>query len=268
MKAAFVQFAPAFGAKMDNLARALALAEGVAADLYVLPELFTTGYCFRDREELATLAEPVLGGFTVGHLHVWCRRRNAFICAGLAEVDGPKLYNSAVLVGPRGLVNVYRKAHLFWREKELFDRNDEDMFEVCDIGLARVGMMVCFDWVYPETARVLALRGAQILLHPANLVLPFCPPAMVTRCVENRVFAVTANRTGTEEGWGKPLTFIGASRIVGPRGDVLAEAGEETEAVGVAELDPAAADDKKMTPLNDLFADRRVEFYEDLLKRS
>jgi len=265
MRVAFVQFAPNFGAKVENLGRALELAEGAPADLYVLPELFTTGYCFRSREELAGLAEAIIGGFTVGHLQVWCRRHGAHVCAGLAEADGARLYNSAVLVGPKGLVNVYRKAHLFWREKDLFDRVTEDPFEVADIGVARVGMMICFDWIFPEAARILALRGAQLILHPAALVLRYCPPAMVTRAVENRVFTVTAGRTGEESRWDRPLKFIGASRVVSPEGEVLAEGGDE-ETAKVVELDPAAADDKKITPQNDLVADRRVEFYEDLLK--
>jgi len=267
MRVAYVQFAPQFGRVMDNIARALALAEERPADLYVLPELFTTGYLFRDRVELAQLAEPILGGFTVGHLGIWCKRRGCYVCAGLAEKDGDKLYNSAVLIGPGGLVGLYRKAHLFWREKELFDVAGEDMWEVHDLGTARVGMMICFDWIFPEVARILALRGAQIILHPANLVLPYCPAAMITRCLENRVFAVTANRVGAEDRPPKPLTFIGQSQVVAPDGGVLAKAGEKEDICGIVDLDPMAADDKLITPLNQLFHDRRVDFYEDLLKR-
>jgi predicted amidohydrolase len=265
MRLAFVQFAPAFGDVDENISQALGLAEGVAAEVYVFPELFATGYQFRDREELKLLAEPATGGPTTDRLAGWCRERGAFACAGLAEADGDAVYNSAVLLGPHGLRGVYRKTHLFWREKDLFDVPGDDMFEVYDIGHARVGMMVCFDWIFPEVARILALRGAQIILHPANLVLPHCPAAMVTRCLENRVFAVTADRTGTEDRWDQEMTFIGRSQIVNPHGEVLIRLEDEDAAVAI-DINPAEADDKSATPRNDLFADRRVELYDELLK--
>jgi predicted amidohydrolase len=122
-------------------------------------------------------------------------------------------------------------------------------------------MMICFDWIFPEVARSLALGGAQILCHSANLVLPYCPAALVTRCVENRVFAACANRVGTEARAGQELTFIGMSEIVAPNGDILVRGSVDREEVLVAEVDPAAADVKTVTPENDLFADRRTDLY-------
>ena len=96
-----------------------------------------------------------------------------------------------------------------------------------DIGLARIGLMVCFDWFYPESVRTLALKGADIVAHPSNLVLPHCPDAMITRCLENRVFAVTCNRIGSEERGGKEkLSYIGTSEIVSPTGKILSGRGE------------------------------------------
>jgi predicted amidohydrolase len=265
MRLAFVQFAPDFGDVEENVSQALGLAEGVDADLYVFPELFATGYQFRDRQELQLLAEPASGGPTIDRMLSWCRERGAFACGGWPEADGEAVYNSAFLIGPSGLRGVYRKTHLFWREKDLFDVSGDDPFEVYDIGSARVGMIICFDWIFPETARILALRGAQVILHPANLVLPYCPPAMVTRCIENRVFAVTADRTGTEHRWEDPMTFVGGSQIVNPNGEVLIRLEDEDAAVAI-DVNPAEADDKMVTPRNDVFADRRVELYSDLLK--
>ncbi|MGD8718120.1 MAG: nitrilase-related carbon-nitrogen hydrolase [Candidatus Zixiibacteriota bacterium] len=265
MRVAFVQFAPTFGRVEDNVLQALGFAEGVDADLYVFPELFATGYQFADREELASLAEPVTGGLTVARLTAWCRGRRAFICAGMPEAEGDSIYNSAVLVGPDGLRGVYRKAHLFAFEKDLFDVAPDDPFEVYDIGLARVGMMICFDWIFPEVARILALRGAQIILHPANLILPYCPAAMVTRCQENRVFAVTSNRTGVESRYDEPMRFIGQSQIVNPTGEVLIRLEDEDAAVAI-DVNPAEADNKLVTPRNDVIADRRVELYSELLR--
>ena len=265
MRLAFAQFAPVFGDIEENISQALGLAEGVDAELYVFPELFATGYQFRDRQELQLLAEPAAGGPTFDRLAAWCRERGAFACAGWPEADGEAVYNSAFLIGPNGLRGVYRKTHLFWREKDLFDVPGDDTFEVYDIGPARVGMMICFDWIFPEVARILALRGAQVILHPANLVLPHCPAAMVTRCLENRVFAVTAGRTGTEDRWEEAMTFIGGSQIVNPGGEVLIRLEDEDAAVAI-DVNPAEADDKSVTPRNDVFADRRVELYSDLLK--
>jgi predicted amidohydrolase len=133
---------------------------------------------------------------------------------------------------------------------------------VYDIGPARVGLMVCFDWYYPESARTLALKGADIIAHPSNLVLPDCPDSMVTRCLENRVFAVTCNRIGSEERGGKKkLTYIGNSEVVTPKGEILQRAKPDQEELSIIEIDPLQARDKKLNPYNDLLAGRRPDLY-------
>jgi predicted amidohydrolase len=110
--------------------------------------------------------------------------------------------------------------------------------------------------------RTLALMGADVIAHPSNLVLPFCPDAMPVRCLENRVFAVTANRTGTEERKaGQSLTFIGKSGIVSPKGEILARAPDDEDAVLVMDIDPALSRDKALNPYNDLIKDRRPAQY-------
>ena len=125
----------------------------------------------------------------------------------------------------------------------------------------KIGMMICFDWIFPETCRSLGLKGAQIIAHPANLVLPWAQQAMITRCIENRVFAVTANRTGREQRGDDDFTFTGQSRITGCKGEVLASAAENETCVRVVEIDPALSMDKMVNPFNDLFKDRRGQFY-------
>ena len=123
--------------------------------------------------------------------------------------------------------------------------------------------MVCFDWYYPESARTLALKGADIICHPSNLVLPHCPDAMVTRCLENHVFSITANRIGSEERGGKKrLTFIGKSEVVGPRGKIAHRAPEDREDLAVVDIDPKEARDKSLNPYNDLLRDRRTALYQ------
>ena len=264
MRIGFVQFEPTFGEKEQNIQRSVDLIESVDADLLVLPELCTTGYLFVSKEEVEALAEPIPDGLSVTAWRESSVRKDVYIVAGLAERANGRLFNSAVLIRPNGRIEVYRKAHLFYEEKRWFDPGDTG-FRVYDIGEARVGMMICFDWIFPETARILSLKGADILCHPANLVLPYCPDAMVTRCIENRVFAITSNRTGTEQRGGQKLTYIGMSEIVGPRGKILARADGAGDEVRVVEIHPTAARDKKVTEYNPLFADRRVELYGALI---
>jgi len=267
MKTGYVQFNPAFGEVNRNLDRVEALIEGAQADLLVLPELFNTGYLITSKEEIAALAEEVPGGPTTRRLAAVAKRRNLHLVAGMAERSGDRIYNAAVLISPAGHVATYRKVHLFFEEKLWFDPGDGE-FPVYDIGACRVGIMVCFDWFFPEAMRTLALKGAQVVCHPANLVLPYCQAAMVTRCLENRVFAVTCNRTGTEQRGGKSLHYTGKSQITDTLGDILSRAGEDEECVGVFEVDPAKALDKQLNAHNNLFGDRRPSFYRDICRQA
>ena len=164
--------------------------------------------------------------------------------------------------GPDGFMGVYRKTHLFYEEKLWFTAGDTG-FKVWQTLIGNIGVMICFDWFFPESARTLALRGADIIAHPSNLVLPFCPDAMVTRCLENRVFAVTANRTGSEQRGGKErLTYIGKSQITSHKGEILYRASEDGDELSVREIDISRARNKQINSLNNLFDDRKKEFYE------
>jgi predicted amidohydrolase len=265
MKVGVYQFSPAFGNVQSNLKAIGAALEQVHADLVVLPELCTTGYQFVSAREARSLAEPVPEGAAVRCLESICRARGMHLVAGIAEAAGGAVYNSAVLIGPAGWIGTYRKVHLFLDEKKWFTPGDTG-FRVWDIGIARIGLMVCFDWIFPEAARDLALLGADLICHPANLVLPYCPDAMITRSIENRVFSITANRTGEETRDGAdPLSFIGKSQAVGVRGELLFRMGESEEGVRFAEIDPRSARDKRLTPANDLFRDRRPDLYAPLV---
>jgi predicted amidohydrolase len=255
---AAVQTAPVFGDVTGNVERALALVPD-ACDLAVLPELCTTGYQFVSRAEARSLAETVPDGPTCARLRAFAAARGTHVVAGLAERHGEQVFNSAVLFQPDGGWGLYRKVHLFWEEKMLFDAGDRG-FPVFAAAGATVGLMICFDWIFPEAARSLALAGATLICHPSNLVLPHCPDAMITRCLENRVFAVTANRVGAENRTGTPLRFIGLSQIVSPQGKRLVRLEADAEGAAVVLLDPATAD-RRITPRNDLLADRRPEMY-------
>lgn len=261
MRLGYVQFAPEFGEVERNLDRVAELLSRNRADLWVLPELFSTGYQFVSVQELEGLAEAVPEGPTTARLIALAQGNRCHIAAGLVEGADGCVYNAAVLVGPSGLVARYRKVHLFYEEKNLFAPGDLP-FPVADIGLARVGLLVCYDHFFPEAARSLALQGAEVIAHPANLVMPgLAQLTMRVRAMENRVFAVTANRIGTEARTGETLRFTGLSQVVAPNGDVLVQGPQDAEDVRVIEIDPARARDKHLTRLNDVLADRRPEFY-------
>ncbi len=262
MKVAVVQTNPEFGevaANLDAVERQLKQSEG-DVDVFVLPELFQTGYLFLSKQELRAVAEPVDASPTLDRLHDLAKQHNAAIAAGFAEASADGVYNSSVLMGPRGVLSIYRKIHLFHEEKLYFQPGDRP-FEVVEFRGARMGLMICFDWRFPESTRSLALLGADIILHPSNLVLPWCPAAMITRAQENNLYTATANRWGVEDRGGKKHRYIGQSQIVGPRGDLLVRAGEEEDAILSAEIDLEFARNKQVGPHNNLWEDRREEFY-------
>ncbi len=258
MRIGWVQNAPVRDDRAGNLARVEALIAGCDADLWVLPELFATGYLMADRDALARVAEPVLDGPTTAFLtDLACRRGCAFV-AGIAESAPDGLFNSAVAVDATGLRAVYRKVHLFDTERRVFDPG-AGPYPVVDLAGAQVGIMICFDWYFPEPARAMALAGAQVIAHPSNLVLPHCQAAMVTRALENRVFTVTANRIGTESVAEMTVSFTGASRIVDPNGRVCSDGPADREAADMIVIDPFAANDKAINGRNNLFADRQPD---------
>jgi len=263
MRVGYFQFRPLFGRVQHNLNTVLKALAGVDADLIVLPELAFTGYYFTGREEAMALAEDPAQSPIVEALTALCRARDLHLVTGFAERRRDKVFNSAVLIGPTGLQHVYRKLHLFNEEKHCFDPGDTPL-SVQSVRDACIGMMVCFDWVFPEVTRILALQGADIICHPSNLVLGFCQQAMLSRCLENRVFAITSNRFGADKRPQGELRFTGRSQIVAPGGRLLQRAHAQRQALFVTDIDPAEARDKAITPLNDLLRDRRPEFYDVL----
>jgi predicted amidohydrolase len=266
VKIGFLQLRPQFGRVKENVRAARSMLAGVTDATVVLPELFNTGYLFRNMEEVRDLAESTANGFTVVELKKVALAQRLNLVFGMAEAKNRKYFNSSVLITSKGKIHVYQKAHLFDREK-LFFQPGAGKFDAHAVEGGKIGMMICFDWFFPEVARVLALEGAQVICHPANLVLPWCQDAMRTRSIENRVFSVTANRIGTEKRGNIALTFTGKSQIVTPKGEVLAQASERSESLKVVEVDPAEALDKHVTPNNDLFKDRKVALYKPLLRK-
>ena len=262
MKIALYQFAPIWGNVPGNLKKIDSiLYSHENIDLWILPELCTTGYLFNSKAEIGSIAEPFQGGQTSSWLKSITKRLNTSVIMGVAERCKEKLFNSAVVFDNGTHAGTYRKIHLFDNEKKLFDPGNEApvVFTVRDV---RIGVMICFDWIFPEAARTLALNGAQLIAHPANLVLPYCPDAMVTRSIENRVFTATANRIGMEKlSDGQQLTFIGNSQVTNTVGKRLGQLSKDREGVLIVDIDPAESNNKSITPNNDLFLDRKPELY-------
>ena len=263
MRVGYYQYNPEFGAPKRNLEKVENALAGVDADIIVLPELAFTGYFFEDRGELQSLAEDVSESPTVQGLSRLCKKNDFYLVVGFAERCKGRLYNTALVIGPAGVLHRYRKLHLFNTEKEYFDPGDTPL-ETIEIRSAKIGVMICFDWVFPEVARTLALRGADLLCHPSNLVLTYCQKTMITRSLENSVYSVTANRTGKETRPRGALLFTGQSQIVGPKGEIIASSDADAEAVVVRDIDLPAARKKYITENNNLFADRRPEFYHQM----
>jgi predicted amidohydrolase len=251
MHVGFVQLDPKMLDVEGNVNAALRLIGGKRADLIVLPELFNTGYNFRNRAEVASVAELVPEGATTQALREFSKRDGAMVVAGVAERKGRSLYNSAVVLKDGKYMGTYRKVHLFYNEKKFFKPGVE--FKV----FGKVGVMVCFDWYFPESARSLMLKGAEVIAHPSDLVLSNCPEAMKTRALENRVYAVTADRVGIERG----LRYIGQSEIVNPRGRIIYRASATKEECVVRKIDLAMSRNKTVTPRNNLLRDRMPQAY-------
>ena len=257
----FGQYHVQFGEYDRNVATIQKLADEASdADLLVFPELGLTGYEFLDRGEVERYAEPFDAGPTSELLRRLAKEHQTTFVLGYPEYTTKGCFNSAMIVQPDGALTNYRKLHLFSRETELFVPGDAEP-PVVETPAGRIGLMICFDWLFPETARILALKGAQVIAHPSNLVLDYCQRAMYCRCIENAVFVITANRIGTEDRAGRSLTFTGASQILDVEGAALATAPSDEERVQVVDIDPGRADEKGITEYNDRLRDRRVELY-------
>ncbi len=279
MRIGFYQFAPLFGDVQANRRRIGAALYACEADLVVLPELATSGYLFLTPDEVEAVAEPIPGPTTT-FLHQLASERELYVVIGLPERAADGIYNSAVLVGPKGIVGVYRKVHLFSEEKDWFRAGDRG-FPLFEVEGVTVGLLICFDHLFPEAARTLALAGAEIICHPSNLILPELGQLTTrVRAAENRVFWILANRIGMEERGGpvppeadqtrrshprqtamKKLIYTGCSQIVAPGGKILHQASAHEETLAVISIDPGEARNKFVTPRNHVLADRRPDLY-------
>ena len=269
---AAIQARAVTGDKQANNERALELVHEACdrgARLLVLPELGNSGYMFDSRDEVAELAEPAFGGETTELWARVARERDVYICGGLAEVDGDHFYNAAVLIGPDGPLGRYRKLHL-WDEEKLFFEPGDLGLNVFHLPFGRVGIMICYDGWHPEVARILKLKGADVILDPTcwvlvpNLVTPENPVSAYVHMASahvNSLYIVCADQCGVERG----CTFLGRSCIAGPGGFVAGPGNHEQPELVLAEINPVEARYHHWTSLANPFADRRTDLFDSFL---
>src|SRR5262249_46327059 len=194
------------------------------------PECALTGYAFESKDEALPHAETVPGPATEA-VAADCRDLGVWAVFGLLERgDSGALFNAAAIVGPAGVIGTYRKIHLPILGVDGFVTPGDRPFAVHDLGGLRVGVNICYDASFPESARVLALQGADLVLLPTNW-----PPGAAStakylvpaRALENRIYYAGINRTGEERGF----RFIGQSRLVDCTGELLACAGDGAESL-------------------------------------
>lgn len=262
MRVACVQFAPVFGNLDANTERIVTDIEQIDADVIVFPELATSGYFHVGHDEVTRIAEP-LGGPTTQRIIDTATHTGKVVVCGFAERDGEMMYNAALIAG-KGIAQprVYRKTHLFYKETLGFTPGNSGFFTVYIEHLdCTIGTMICYDWRFPESARALALQGADLIVCPSNLMTHIWRMAMPVRAFENKVYLAVANRTGAEHNAGEDVAFNGQSAVYGYNGSVLADAPAESDAIVIAELHPEQTRDKAFNSINDIFKDRREDMY-------
>ena len=269
---AAVQMNPKITRKGENLDKILLETKVAAqngADLIVFPECAITGYVFSSREEAMPFTETIPGDST-DRLAAYCRELGVHVVAGLLEKDVDRCYNAAVLVGPGGLVGKYRKNHLPFLGIDRFIDAGDKPFQVYKTPIGNIGIHICYDCNFPESARVMALLGADIIALPTNWpegrekVVDYVVNA---RAYENRIHLVAVDRVGDERG----TRFLGRSKIISASGDTLAEAGSSNEETIYAEVNLAEARQKhvilKANEFEiDIIRDRRPELYGEITR--
>jgi predicted amidohydrolase len=266
VKIAGVQMEPKILQKERNLARCLEFIQLTAkegARLIIFPECALSGYIFSSLEEAMPVAEPIPGP-SIDQIHALCKELQVYVVMGLLERDEDKCYNTAALLGPEGVVGKHRKVHLPCVGIDRFVEHGDIPFAVYDTMAGRIGMGICYDGIFPEHARVLALQGADLVVLPTNWPkgTQGTPKYVVpTRAIENHIFYAAVNRVGEERG----ITFFGRSRIAYWFG-ILADGKPNEEDILYAEIEPATAREKRLIAAPgemeiDVIHDRRPDFY-------
>jgi N-carbamoylputrescine amidase len=274
IRIACIQMQPTMAKVEANVTHSLGLigrAVELGAKLVVLPELCNTGYMFRSREEAFALSEPIPTGPTVKAWSEIAAKHGLHLVAGICERGGDKLFNSAVLIGPAGYIGTFRKVHL-WNEENLYFEPGDLGFPVFHTAIGRIGMAICYDGWFPETYRLAALQGADIVCVPTNWV-PIPGQAegreamanilAMAAAHSNSIYIACADRVGTERG----QPFEGQSLIVGHTGwPVAGPASRDKEEILTADVALGEARRaRNWNAFNQVLRDRRSDLYDEML---
>jgi predicted amidohydrolase len=241
------------------------------AKLIVLPELSDSGYVFESRNEAYSLSGTVATSPTIEAWAKIAKARRIYMVGGFSERESEALYNSAAVIGPDGVIGVYRKNHLWGAENLFFERGNLG-FPVFNTQLGRVAALICYDGWFPEAWRLCALQGADIVCVPTNWVpmrsQPDAMPSMssilcMAAAHSNSMFVAAACRTGIERG----QPFIGQSLIVNHEGwPIAGPAGREDTTILLAECNLSDARRKRtLNDFNQVVRDRRSDLYGEML---
>jgi 5-aminopentanamidase len=261
------QLSPKLGAAEENMKscrEAIRAAARGGAKFVLLPELVSSGYAFESAEEARAAAQPASGPAVTAWIEE-AGAANLTVAGGFAELaeDG-MVYNSVAIVDGTGLLAVYRKTHL-WNREKLWFAPGEEVPPVVETAIGRVGLLVCYDLEFPENIRSLALRGAELVAVATNWPRSRRPqgerpPEVINAMASarfNRVFVACCDRVGPERG----VEWTGGSVIVDELGWPLAEARHDAPGLIAASCELGRARDKSWTEYADMFGDRRPELY-------
>jgi len=260
MKLAALQYSPKHREVEHNISAIVSRIYSTDANVIVFPELATSGYFFFDTASArpyARHAEDLQDIIAAAKT-----TQRTVVCGFLEGRKRGPLYNSALIALSDGATMVYRKTHRFYREVDVFAPGDTGFFviDLPDVD-CRLGTMICYDWRFPESARTLALKGADVIACPSNLVTHIWRTAMPVRALENKVWLAVANRCGEETVSDETVRFNGDSVIYTPAGNVAASCGPTEDGTIIVDADPVMTRDKHFNTYNDIFADRRPDMY-------
>lgn len=227
--------------------------KGNETDLIVFPELITCNYNLTKSELIENALDLKNNFFSI--IMKLSTELDVAICLGFPEKSVKFIYNSSVIILPNGKYQVYRKLHLFGKEKKMFKPGNFELknlyWDKFDIN---IGQMICYDWRFPEVARKLSLEGADLILCPSALVFDKWDSFLPCRSIENRVYIAVCNREGND----KDLYYTGKSNMFDPFGNSMIQ---NTEINSSLEFDQTLSSDKTLNEFNDLYEDIRCSFY-------
>ena len=269
MRITIVQSFPKYADTANNLVSIHGIIDSIETDLLIFPELATSGYFFTEKSQIMPHVLTWIESSELLQIQEKATKTEKIIIVGFPEKEGDALYNSAGIFMPDATQSkVYRKTHLFYKEHLIFEQGNSGFFCVHDNKHdCTIGIMICYDWRFPEAARTLALQGADVIVCPANLVTTLSGKVFPARAIENKVYVAVANRVGEESLEGETLIFRGESAIYDYLGERIAIASFGNEEILHAEINPQETRNKAFNSINDIFKDRKPEMYYDSIAK-